>query len=244
MSKCYVNLAGRLGNQLFQIAAGYNYCRKFDKQLIVCYNSYQLTNSHNMDIIGFYKDTIFQNFNFGIIDEPAILLGEDSIKNFYSGNVQIGGYFQSLNFFEEFEKDYKKLLILPKMEVINRLDVAFHIRRGDYMGDLNYASICNTEYFDKCFDRYDNRIINIFTDSPEYVCQEFNSRSFNIIETGSALKDLTLISMHDTIVCSNSSFSWWASFLGNLKSEIIVPPRWMRDNECVEVYRREFIKLK
>lgn len=43
-------------------------------------------------------------------------------------------------------------------------------------------------------------------------------------------------------MCSNSTFSWWGSRLGKPKQEIIVPDRWMLDNDCSGIYRLYMIK--
>lgn len=247
MDKCYVRLNGRLGNQLFQIAAGYNYSRKFDKELIIYECPYQLSRGYYQDNCGTpYKNSIFENLKFSNIEFNTINLTEENIHNFYAGDVStdgLVGYFQSLDYFKEVSDDYKKLLVLPELSKDLVADVAFHIRRGDYMDIPNASSICNTEYFNKCFERFTNLNVNIFTDSPNHVITEFENIPFTIIQTGSTIKDLTLISMHDNVVCSNSSFSWWGSFLGSPKKEIIVPPRWMVDSECSEIYREDFTKL-
>lgn len=248
MDKCYVKLNGRLGNQLFQIAAGYNYSRKFDKELIICECPHQRSRGYYSDNCGkLYKNSIFENFQFSNIESNTTNLTEQNINKFYTGDVSTDGligYFQSLKYFKEFSKEFKKLLIIPDVENNLIKDVIFHIRRGDYLGISNAAPICNTDYFEKCFELYSDFNINIITDSIEHVKDEFRDRNFNMIETGSVMEDLTLVSMHDRVVCSNSSFSWWGSFLGNSKKEIIVPPRWMVDSECSEIYRDDFTKLQ
>ena len=85
---------------------------------------------------------------------------------------------------------------------------------------------------------------NVFTDSLDYVSQEFHDMKFNIIKSQSELLDLSLMSKHENIICSNSSFSWWASLLGIPKKKIIVPDKWFHNFQPHEdIYRPEFIKV-
>jgi hypothetical protein len=85
----------------------------------------------------------------------------------------------------------------------------------------------------------------VFTDSPEYVKNEFKEKKFNLIEGHTELEDLVLMSQHDNVVCSNSTFSWWGSFLGEKKDKIIVPEKWFADGrEEGDIYRKGMIKLK
>ena len=63
MTTCYVNLCGGLGNQLFQVAAGYSYAKKYNKELIIDDSSWTASQGSHPRI---FKDTIFRNFKYGI----------------------------------------------------------------------------------------------------------------------------------------------------------------------------------
>jgi hypothetical protein len=46
------------------------------------------------------------------------------------------------------------------------------------------------------------------------------------------------------LICSNSSFSWWASFIGVKKNKIIVPKIWFKNiQNHDDIYREEFTKI-
>lgn len=247
MNDCYVDLMGRLGNQLFQAATGYEYAKNHNKSLKLNYTNC-VKFGFNLDRSGnCYSETIFKNFTFQSPIGSMNYIQENAIDfpniPAHDGSVVLNGYFQSLEYFKKHCNEFISNLELPNIAPLENMDIAFHIRRGDYLGIDNARDICGTEYFNKCFYKYKGFNINVFTESPDYVRSEFPTESFKIVENNTELQDLTLISNHDIVVCSNSSFSWWASLLGKPKKEIIVPNRWWVNDEFIEIYRPEFIKI-
>jgi len=148
---------GRLGNQLFQYAA---------------LKSFGLKNKYQVKIPNFSKsawhgqDCLLDNFNI----ESDILTEEDLSNligtyeeinpdvydsNFFNipDNINIKGFFQSIHYFSEFEKQIKKELT-PKKEFIDRAVeflephresekyelVSIHVRRGDMLTHMHEMS--------------------------------------------------------------------------------------------------------
>lgn len=248
MNYCYVNLAGGLGNQLFQIAAGFAYSKQHDKQLLIDDSEWSAAQGNSPSN---YKESIFKNFNFTSSKECDTLdINElDTSYNelpYKEGNVSLRGYFQSLKYFESCKDEFIELLTLPKVDtnIIPENSAAFHIRRGDYLFFKNYF-VCDKNYFKKAADLLKDHTINVFTDSVQEILNEFNDCSFRVVNTNSELVDMTLMSMHENVVCSNSTFSWWASLLGKPKKLIIVPSRWANDTTNYDdIYRSDFTKLE
>jgi len=248
VTKCYARLAGGVGNQLFITAAAYAYSKKYNKELCLDGDNWV---GHQGKPANEYRDTIFKNF----IYDSSYLSGTTPILekrcNYddppeIDGSVAFCGYFQSLKYFEEYKDDFIKELNLPEVDVsiLNKKNVAFHIRRGDYLTFKDIYGICGTKYFEDHFKKFEDYQINVFTDSPEHVLDEFEKYDFNLIQTSSELNDLTLMSKHDSMVCSNSTFSWWASLIGNTKT-VIVPDKWFLDGrEHEDIYRPDMIKYE
>lgn len=243
MNKCYVDVCGGVGNQLFQIANGYAYSKRYNLELLIDPTNW--TASQGVPSI-IYQDNIFRNFNNSYsprgetkeIHEKDFNYNELPKYHWIDGDVSLHGYFQSLKYFEDYRDDFINQLVLPKVDTsfISQNNIAFHIRLGDYQkyphiyGDL-------TNYFNKQFEKFSPDLqVNVFSDSPELVLNKFGKYKFNMIKTSSELSDLTLLSLHDRIVCSNSTFSWWGSLLGKNKDSIIVPDRWLLDRECIDIY--------
>lgn len=233
MSKCYVNLEGGLGNQIFQIANGFAYSKKYDKELCVSTKGWA---AHQGNHPFLYKDSIFSKFNFENAPDGIETLNEDPsrtpLKN-VEGDVLLYGYFQGLEYFYDCKDNFISLLTLPEpnLSFLQPKNVAFHIRRGDYLVFRDVHLICGTEYFTNEFERFKDYQINVFTDSPDMVSNEFDGYDFNIIRSNSGcpeLSEMIMMSRHDNFVGSNSSLSWWASLLGNKKEQVIFPRKWVK----------------
>lgn len=247
-AKCYARTVGGIGNQLFIVAAGYAYSKKYNKDIVIDADGWS-TSQGNSCLS--YKDNIFKNIEYGSSSSESIHNISEKRFNydelpFVDGSVAITGYFQSLKYFEDYKNEFLSLISLPDVEmpILKNKNVAFHIRRGDYLKYKDKHYVCNTEYFNNQFENFKGYQINLFTDSPEHVSKEFETYDFNLIKSSSDLMDLSMISKHDNIVCSNSSFSWWASLLGTPKNQIIVPDKWFHNFEPHEdIYREEFTKV-
>jgi hypothetical protein len=247
----YIKLKGGLGNQLFQIAAAYAYSKKHNTTLHLDDSTWCGGQGKSGTE---YKHTIFRNFQFNDVYPRSVIIYKEPWFNYSQIErlkldnycVQLDGYFQSLKYFDEYQEEFKSNLCLPTVDTtfIKDENVAFHIRRGDYLNYPDEHYVCKTDYFNRCFDMFVGYQINVFTDSPDYVLNEFKDKEFNLIQTSSELNDLTLMSQHDNVVCSNSTFSWWGSFLGRKKKRIIVPSKWFVGGpEYNDVYREDMTKL-
>jgi hypothetical protein len=244
MSKCYVKLIGGLGNQLFQLACGYAYASKYDKELFIAWEGWHAHQGNNPSV---YRNTIFNNFEFTqdnlhhipTYNEPSLKYKEIP---YYDGDIVLSGYFQSYKYFEYYSDDFISKLSLPKFEKFDNA-VALHIRRGDYLIFSNIHYVCDTEYFMRNIARFPDKFYHVFTDSKDHVMREFSNLNFKIVNSNSDLEDLAAMAAHENIICSNSSFSWWASLLGEKKDKVIVPDRWFNNRDDYEdIYRAEFIR--
>lgn len=204
------------------------------------------------------------NFNFqyfGIINEKQ----NKYIQNYLEKNRNfiLDGYWQSEKYFND-NKFYIKTFLNSKNKNFSTKNrdsknqkVAVHIRLGDYNntfeGKKNHL-VCNFEW-------YKNAIIylkglnkdlkfTIFSDDKELVKNEF--RNFKNLEinnsdySNSAYKDLFEMTKYDHFIISNSSYSWWASYLGEKEnSKIIAPKYWLKNFKTKEfsLYRENWILL-
>jgi hypothetical protein len=244
MPKVYVKLAGGLGNQLFQIANGYAYAKRHRHELLLDDSDWTASQGKSPRD---YQNSIFANFEYVsriVKKTPPIEYTEQKfnyheIPNFYF-DVSLSGYFQSLKYFEDYKDDFISQLCLPKCPMFEDA-VAVHVRRGDYLQHAHIHYVCDTEYFKENMKKFPDKKIHVFTDSKDFVQKEFWDHDFQIIETGSELGDLTAMANHSSMICSNSSFSWWASLLGIKKEKVIVPKKWFNNyQKHDDIYRTDF----
>lgn len=249
MHNVYIQLVGGIGNQLFQVAAAYAYARTHHKFLVIDQSKWVAGQGKNPDT---YKNNLFKNFKYSNYHAGEVTHIHEKRFNYdplpyHDGHVCLHGYFQSIKYFEPYIEELKEIINLDGYGCVDYSwlerpkNVAVHIRRGDYMNLKHIHLVCGTEYFTNNIKKFPNHQINVFTDSIDYVKQEFSDLDINIIDTKSEIQDFQLMSIHDNMICSNSSFSWWASFLNNKKQQIIVPDRWFNNFEPHEdIYRDEF----
>ena len=248
MDKCYANIYGGLGNQLFQIAVAFAYAKKYNKKLLVDSSRWGGSQGTSPSV---YMPTIFKNLIFESPDCEVHTIHEPHFHYFeipfYKGSVYFDGYFQTLKYFENVKDEFKQTLELPVIDS-NKISsdmVAMHIRRGDYLKFADIHYICNTKYFELFFESFLNKEVHVYTDSPEYVLNEFKSYDFKIINCDD-LTALSMIGKYKNVICSNSSFSWWATFLGQCEN-IYVPDKWFGGacpHNYSDIYRDDMIKIK
>lgn len=264
MHKCYIEICGGIGNQMFQIASAYGYSKKSNRELVVSYERWTASQGSSPKL---YEDTLYKGIKFGGIprDQQGLTYYSEKSPTGYEdldksltyeidgvtyttykeNDLVLCGYFQSPKYFDDYRDEVKNLFTLPEIDLghITSDDaVAFHIRRGDY---AHYPEIFgdNEEYFIRMFEKFKDRKINVFTDSPNYVEIFRRYADFTIISSKQEILDLTAMSKHKNIVCSNSSFSWWASYLGVEKDNIYVPKVWLRGRDCEDIYLDKMIRV-
>lgn len=255
MSNVYATLVGGVGNQLFQAAAAYAYAKKYDKNLILDDARWTISHGSPGKSPSEYKDNIFKNFTFSSHNPesaPTQIFESQFNYNelpYVAGDVELNGYFQSLKYFEEYSEEFKDLLdinyAISNIENFGNLGVAAHIRRTDYLQHHAIHYVCDTDYFRKSFCFFPTETIDVYSDSINYVVNEFEfSKNLRFITGCNDITTLAMLSQYDSIIASNSSFSWWASFLGKKKSKIIVPDKWFKNyEEHDDIYRSEFTRI-
>lgn len=122
--------------------------------------------------------------------------------------------------------------------------VAVHIRRGDYLKATQFhVPLWDTEYYKKAFSLFPNEQFLVFcrdNQDPEIDkadrewCEEFMTNHvgkgrFTLAPNNTEeTDDLNLMASCESLIMANSSFSWWAAFLGN-HERVICPQIWFTD---------------
>jgi hypothetical protein len=112
--------------------------------------------------------------------------------------------------------------------------VAVHVRRGDYLR-IPVFQVCDENYYRQSMDEMRARIPDarffIFSDDPQWCRQTFDAADTVVVDSGQAaanpLHDLYLMSLAGHHIIANSSYSWWAAWLGDKPGQqVIMPERW------------------
>ena len=109
--------------------------------------------------------------------------------------------------------------------------ISLHIRRTDYVGNINHPMPSLTEYYQKALDQLDDTIpVLIFSDDPKW-CKEqsiFSGDRF-LVSENDPYTDLCIMSLCNYHIIANSSFSWWGAWLSDSK-KVFAPKRWFGGN--------------
>jgi len=201
----------------------------------------------------FFEDFIDKpiNFHTTTYDETLFNLKPGNNYNLI-GRFDLYTYWYNTDR-EEIEKwDFKKELKVKAKERFNNIKkqfgndnpiVSIHMRRGDYL--LPEFSFCDLgiEYYTKAiienFMPYNEYNFICFSNDIEYSKSILEGDNIYFINpeggdkvcTDSEKEDLTLLSLCDHHITSNSSYPWWGAFLSkNQNKKIVCPTNYVKPN--------------
>ena len=260
-----VKVQGGLGNQLFQIANGLNLALIYDLPISFHYNK---TKNRNF-VAGFSKISpgnlyrfdgkqcleienkphTYCNFNKYI--EKSFRFEEIKLKG---RHVELQGYFQSFRYFSHIE-EYMRTSIMEQFNIIdsnkNLVDIALHIRLGDYYRNRHNRKIYllpSYSYLSDSIKKMEELISNttgsirVFTDDSKLLNKlygEYFRKKPHYIFRGNSTESFTEFANHNNKIISNSTFSWWAAWTTN--GNIISPTNWFKKKSGLDLVTSDLI---
>lgn len=230
---------GGIGNQLFQIANSFSKSIKHNVNFALRKHSQTELQGNNAS---YYINNIYKKFNFLDVINTDIRITENdwSFKEVEIPNnksIEFFGYYQSSKNFKGYEKEIINMFspdnnfknkMLKKYDSLNKeKTVSVHIRRGDYLKFLNIHPVISESYINECLRQisdYDH--VFIFTDDKKWVIDNLKIENSTIVSEED-WEELWMMSMCKYNVISNSTFSWWGSYLNlNPDKKIYCPSVW------------------
>ncbi len=175
-------------------------------------------------------------FESGIAYDPRVL----SLQ----APVCLVGYWQSERYFSEVAErvradfELREPLHGANAQMLDRArapdSVGLHVRRGDFVHLATAAKMhgaCSLDYYRRAIailrSRKPNCHFLVFTDDPQWARGELPLDADALFVTGNAETphcDLALMRACKHHIIANSSFSWWAAWLGASAEQIVVAP--------------------
>ncbi len=162
------------------------------------------------------------------------------LKNSYFFNKKIlffDGYFINNWKYAEISELFSQLQLRPiylnreHIKICNE-NVIIHVRGGDFL-KIKHLNICDNYYYKKAIEYALRKGFNTFkviSEDRQYakeIIKEmkkyFIDLKISILKSNSVKNDFNIIRSSNLAILSNSTFSWWASFLSNSKKEFLVP---------------------
>lgn len=152
-------------------------------------------------------------------------------------------YLQDEKYFKKYEDEIKQrygdgIGFLPRVGV--------HVRRGDYVNNPFYVDLCATDYYERAMALFPGRQFAVFSDDTKFCKERFKGENIKVVEGGTELEDFNMLASCESIICANSSFSWWAAYLCPNPAKKIVAPsvkNWYTDAQERTVCPSQWIRL-
>lgn len=162
------------------------------------------------------------------------LLDSNSKKVFLQGFFQDFSYFNKVrDFLPNFELTKKSVWLTSSIQqAVSLQPIMIHIRLGDYL--QNGMQILSKKYFNEALHQMSKLIdtddVWIFSDSPnqarEFLDIAISKRVKFLENDQKATEALMLMREGSGLICSNSTFSYWAGKTGNPKRPVIFPRKF------------------
>ena len=122
--------------------------------------------------------------------------------------------------------------IIRQME--NDTSVSIHIRRGDYLDDMNkalFGNICKDTYYASAIAYMKEKLGNVkfylFSDDIPYVQEHYQGEEYQVVDWNKgkdSFYDMMLMSHCKHNICANSTFSFWGARLNAHEDKVMIRP--------------------
>lgn len=213
---------GRLGNSMFQVAACIGYAKKYgytwgvpndqrESTILTHFHKLPRCNERHRRYNEHQPGHDHDWFNYHDIPDQ----GPD---------VTLFGFWQSWKYFENAEDEVKAAFKLDRHNEYND-KVSIHVRRGDYVQHANSFPPVDMAYLLHAMSHFPGKQFAIFSDDLEWCRLNIGERdNIRFVEERNEFAALSKMSSCSDHIIANSTFSWWAAYLGwNYKRKVITP---------------------
>lgn len=198
---------------------------------------------------------------FGIVQRDHSLIKKNFWLKFHK-NIYMNGWFQDaekllpmrdvlLNDFRWLTSEISEIENSDiYRQIISSNAVCVHIRRGDYVNHSIY-DVCGDSYYYNAVNYMGRILFNpvfyIFSDDITEVERtiQFSHPVVYVKGDHQDYEDLYLMKQCRHFIMSNSTYSWWAQFLGQAEDKVVVAPKkWcLMEDMNVGVYMKNWVLM-
>jgi hypothetical protein len=242
-----VERRGRLGNQLFQFAFGIAASHRLGTQFVMADD--QLRELFTLGPFGRPAERIARSLRYRAeravrayavakvdntdYEAPSEVL--DALRD----RALYAGFFQSETFFAECRETVREAFT-PRPRHVRVFRERYgsllqgdylccHVRRTDYLKWGDGMALPASYYTDalRSLDGFEGKPVVFVGDDLDEVEAVFGDRPNVRFERNAEIVDLLLMTHAAAVVSSNSSFSWWGSWLGPEDRTVVAPRHWL-----------------
>lgn len=205
---------GRMGNRMFQYAFGYLLAKQRNVPLYTeGLPNFNIPSTPFSTIEPPYIETIRYGNNY--VNYQELLK--------YDKNIIINSFVQKASYYKDFRNELRTAFNINTKQTINPNKLVLHIRETDYkdigcfLGYENYKKLINRTGFNEVIIVTDNSncdTVQMLLKDGYTLNTEGYVNIFDPVSDDRAMNDFYTLLYSENIAISQSSFSWWAAFLG------------------------------
>jgi len=236
MNSCAFN--GRLGNNLFQIAATLSLSKKSEDDVIFPHTTYAGHRGIKPVDLSIFK----YNFPRGELPKENKNFEENQHDMYVpippSKNLTLCGFYQSYEYFHDIRDELIDKYFAPSDEIADRISkievspnaTGVSVRRGDYLMLQQNHCVLGEQYYNDAFEKYcaNSDQLFVFSDDFDWCKQTFGGNVIYVQENIGV--QLFLMTKMNNLVLSNSTFAWWGAYLNRTKGNVVMPDPWYGPN--------------
>lgn len=181
-------------------------------------------------------------------------LGYDALASQIKRNSVVYGNFQSYRYFDQFwdvlakEFDPRGLMSCDEWSECQRIAAggftSIHVRRGDYLDLDGFHMVGPETYISNAMALVASSVANarflVFSDDLDWcrrsgLFPEERCAFYSPLVDRNPVVDIFVMSQCSHHIIANSSFSWWAAYIGDKRGKMIIAPRtWIQGRPSVE----------
>lgn len=175
------------------------------------------------------------------------------------------GFFQNEKYFKDYRENVLELLREPEFVTVelNKLSLALdncyflHVRLGDYL-HLDKHFINLTDYYNQCIkqiaEKDPHATILIFSNQMNHISEVYPQLYTTLHQYG--LQFINDETMDEILgfylmvrclkggICSNSTYSWWASWLNkNPNKKVFMPSKWINNMNVNSMLHPDYVSI-
>ena len=147
-------------------------------------------------------------------------------------DLELAGAFESVQFFENCEDEIKKLFWtdVPKSRV-----TGIHVRRTDYENSWDHHILMGLDWYERAINYVNDTDYLVCSDDIEWCKEHFQGPQFRFSEGTTDFEDWQTLIGCDSLILSNSTFSWWTGYLSSAR--VVCPAKWYKYPAPLETYK-------
>lgn len=195
---------------------------------------------------------------FGVIQRDHSLVKDKLLLRLHK-NIFMNGWFQEAEMLQPIRDILlEDFLWKPTdisndsvcQQILSSNAVCVHIRRGDYVNNPIF-DVCGDSYYYKAMEymkeTVPDPVFYVFSDAVDEIesAMSFPCPVVYVRGRHQDYEDLYLMKNCRHFIMSNSTYSWWAQFLGQADDKVVIAPKkWcLTDDMSVGVYMKDWILM-